>query len=544
MRCLPWISGGGGILLLYSLALASSFGLSFWLDGTDPLEAVLLTLLYCMVAFALLRPLARFVSRHGEPWKDGVFDKRLFLTVLGAIFLVYFFQFLINFPGCCTPDSSDSIKTALGLMELSNWTPIFYTLFVAPFVLFGQMVGDLTWGIALYSFVQMTLFALVLAYAVAWLARRGAPRILVVFAILFFVLDPVAARYSITMWKDIPFSLCMFLYLLCLTDIVLARGRIDAKMVIKLVVLSLGVGLFRNNGLYIVFLTLIVLTLAYRKVSLARFLPVALGVPMVILIVTGPIYAAAGVAPSPFRESIAIPLQQVGAVIYHDGDMTEEQRDFLSGFMSTENVKSDYTTTSSDGLKFGGHFNDEWMEENKVAFMKTWLDLGLQNPLLYFEAWLSSTEGYWNIDTSGWAVASSGYFGEPGTSILYEITGMESLNRDGDEDFQELRFTHFPTYALYNIATSVWMLFGCALLALRHRRALVVPLVPLFAMWLTMMMAAPEYCQYRYMFALHLAIPFMAALAFAAYNPLSDKDASSSARNRGGGLPHARDRRG
>lgn len=455
------------------------------------------------MAFSLLCPLVRFVSRHGGPWKDGVFDKRLFLMVFGAIFLVYFFQFLINFPGCCTPDSSDSIKTALGLMELSNWTPIFYTLFVAPFVLLGQAIGDLTWGIALYSFVQMTLFALVLAYAVAWLARRGASRILVVFAILFFVLDPVAARYSITMWKDIPFSLCMFLYLLCLTDIVLAKGRIDAKTTIKLVLLSLGV-------------------------------------MMMVVVVTGPIYAAAGIAPSPFRESIAIPLQQVGAVIYHNGDMTEEQRDFLSGFMSTENVKNDYTPTSSDGLKLGGHFNDEWMEENKVVFMKTWFDLGLQNPLLYFKAWLSSTEGYWNIDTSGWAVASSGYFGEPGTSVLYEVTGMESLNRDGNEDFQELRFTHFPTYALYNIAMSVWMLFGCALLALRHRRTLIVPLVPLLAMWLTMMVAAPEYCQYRYMFALHLAIPFMVALAFAACDPQSDEDASSSEWNRSGGLPCAR----
>lgn len=511
--------GGGRSLLLYSLALASSFGFSFWLDGTKPLEAVLLTAIYCLVAFVLLCPLVRFVSCHGSPWKDGIFDKRLFFTVFAVVFAVYFVQFLINFPGCCSPDSDTLIRMLDGSSSLSSWSPVLHSAFVAPFVWFGRFVGDMTWGVALHSLVQMFLFSLVLAYAVSWLARRGAPCLLVLFAIVFFVLDPVMARYSITMWRDVPFSLCVLLYVLCLADIVLMKGYINAKIAFKLVFLSLGVGLFRSNGVYVVFLTLFVLTVVYRKVSLRRLLPVLIGVPIAIFVIAGPVYAAMGASSSPFRESVGIPLQQVGAVVYYDGEMTDSQEEFIQDFMSTEDIKGDYDPTTADGLKYGGHFKDEWMEENKDAFMRTWFDLGVQNPLLYLRAWLASTEGYWNANTSNWVVASSGCLGNPGESVLYEMTGIDGLNRDSQEDFQELRLTHFPTYALYSIAVSFWLALGCALFAFRRQRELVIPLVPLLSIWLTMMVAAPTYCEFRYMFALHLAIPFMIALVFAAASP-------------------------
>lgn len=87
------------------------------------------------------------MSCHGSPWKDGIFDKRLFFAVFAVVFAVCFVQFLINFPGCCSPDSDTLIRVLDGSSSLSSWSPVLYSAFVALFVWFGRFVGDMTRGV-------------------------------------------------------------------------------------------------------------------------------------------------------------------------------------------------------------------------------------------------------------------------------------------------------------------------------------------------------------------------------------------------------------
>ncbi|MCL2514231.1 MAG: hypothetical protein FWF08_10035, partial [Oscillospiraceae bacterium] len=63
---------------------------------------------------------------------------------------------------------------------------------------------------------------------------------------------------------------------------------------------------------------------------------------------------------------------------------------------------------------------------------------------------------------------------------------------------------------IYSIAFSVWLVFFYALVMfLKKRCAFILPVTPLVALWGTMMIAAPTFCEFRYMFSFHLALPFL-----------------------------------
>ena len=135
--------------------------------------------------------------------------------------------------------------------------------------------------------------------------------------------------------------------------------------------------------------------------------------------------------------------------------------------------------------------------------------------MAYFKAWLAETDGYWNVDTHGWAIAQSGYFGEQGTNLLQEVTGSSLFAIDRSDDLEDLRQSHFFLYPLFNIACWVWfVLFLVLLRFIVHDVKGALPYVPLVVLWLTMLVAAPEHAQTRYMFAFHLLLPVLIASAF------------------------------
>ena len=80
--------------------------------------------------------------------------------------------------------------------------------------------------------------------------------------------------------------------------------------------------------------------------------------------------------------------------------------------------------------------------------------------------------------------------------------------------------TKFPLIQnLYSIAFMVWTTFFCAfVLALKKRAKYIIVLLPLIAIWGTMMIAAPTFCEFRYMFSFHLALPFVVLLMFVEEN--------------------------
>ena len=59
-----------------------------------------------------------------------------------------------------------------------------------------------------------------------------------------------------------------------------------------------------------------------------------------------------------FRESISIPLVQIGAVLAENGYISEEDKEVLGNLLPLEVWRDTYCFWFSDSIKFNGNFNN------------------------------------------------------------------------------------------------------------------------------------------------------------------------------------------
>jgi len=256
-----------------------------------------------------------------------------------------------------------------------------------------------------------------------------------------------------------------------------------------------------------------------------RLVPLFLGILVSISVVQGPVYNALGVKGSDFVESISIPLQQIVYSIKCGAELTDEQSEVLNQMMDVEAAVDVYNHYNVDYIKHHESFDNEYLNEHKTEVLAVWLELLPSNFANYVKAWLMQTRGYWNWPTTNWVILGEVYDG-PINSM-----GVEALNIFG-VDLREIVNNGFDFLRtlpvirnLYNISFTFWVtVFYAVVMAVSKRGKYVVPIIPLIALWGTMMIAAPVFCKFRYVFAFHLAWPFLLGTMFFAPNKLTKRN--------------------
>ena len=480
------------------------------------------------VLFIVLTPAVETLVRRSLQTPPAIPGKSFRPGAVWALASVFLFLcwipcLVVYYPGSISPDSLACIVRANGEAQLSNQQPVFYTLLMRPFLQFGLAIGrSLNFGCALFLAIQAAAMAVMLGYVPAWLLRRGCPRWAVLLCVAFFTLNPAFPMYSVTMWKDIPFTGLMTLYVLNLYDVVQSRGDWlrSRRNLIWFLALNLLIAFFRNNGFYVIAVTLVLLACLYWK-SWKRLVPGFLAVLILVPVVQGPIYRLCGIAPSPFAESVGIPLQQIGYTVAYGGKVTAEQRDFLNHILPYDEIKSAYIPYSSNGIKFHKDFNNGFLEKNKGAFLRVWAQMFSHNLGSYVKAYILETVGYWHVGTTGWVL----YYGTRG-GYGAEETGLRLSASYGGHDVQLMRDnirTSFPFFQnqmqplslLLNIAFLFWVtVFAALVLAFRKGGRYLLVFLPMLLLWGTLMIAAPTNCEFRYMFTFSAALPAFLAMPF------------------------------
>lgn len=513
--------GSIAIITLLSMSISASYVLVYWSEGQTSAECFwtfvgFSAILFCLFAivFAWLAshqspvPLAESTAKRTALNFASATNKKLWLACFLVLFASYFATLLLSFPGTFSTDSYASISILQGELPWSNAHPVFYTLLIGPFVALGNAVGNMTVGLFAFSLVQLTLMAAVCSYACAWLRKMGMPLLAVFAALAFFAFNPVIARYATTMWKDVPFAMTMLLAILQLFEIALTKGAAiqSPRACIKLALLTLLTCLLRNNGIYAMAAGVVVLIAVWRK-AWKWFMPMV-GAIVLAQLISGPFYTSLGIEPSPFRESVGIPIQQISAVVAEGGKMTEEQLEVFSQLVDPKAVAEVYVPYSSNFVKYHESFSDEWLNAHKKEFLQLYFEVGLKNPAIYTRAWIGATQGYWNMETHSWVVS------EAGRNLAYEATGLEILNGDSETNYDELRKSSFLS-PLFNMGFAAWVMIAlCAFRWIKGDRKLITAYIPLIALWGTMLIAAPFYCEFRYQFPIHLLLPVIFASAF------------------------------
>jgi hypothetical protein len=436
----------------------------------------------------------------------------LFLSWIPCLFVYY--------PGNISPDSLVCITQAAGRSGLSNWQPVFYILLIRPFLFFALSIGkSLNFGAALFLAFQAAAMAVMVGYLPCWLTRKGFPLWISAAAMAYFIFDPVFPMYAVTMWKDVPFGALMLLYVLNLFDIIKSRGEWlkNTRSFVWFLILNLLIAFLRNNGYYIIFVTLAVLAFLYRK-QWKRLVPSFLAILVIVPVIQGPVYRVCGVARSPFAESVGIPLQQIGRTVATQGKITEEQKKFLNRLLPLDEIKKDYLPTISDPIKFDPAFNDDFLNKNKFGFLKVWGGMMIPNFKSYAEAYVLQTFGFWHVGTTNW-VLHYGIADDPGmreNGLSMSNLGSLAGNRSSIQNAFDCLQKKIPLLSgIVNIGVLFWAaVFSACLLIIRKKAKFLAAYLPLLVLWGTLMAATPTYCEFRYMFAFALALPVVVILAF------------------------------
>ncbi len=456
------------------------------------------------------------VVEPASAWPCG----RVFVIVFAMFALSWGFWWALYFPGCASTDSNDILKMVLGIDATSNHFryegisshhPLLYTGLVAAVVLpVKALTGSVTAAVGAFSLVQMLLLAACVALAVAWLARRGAAKWLVVLVVLFFAVNPLVGRYAVTLWKDIPFAGALLLFSLACSDVARTRGAwlSSRRRWAALIVLACLVALLRSNGAIVVLACAVVLAVACRPRGVRIAARVA-GAVVAVLLVQGIGAKAAGVESAHFAETVSLPLQQLARTSVDGGELTEAQEGVLYSLLPAERIAELFNPVTPNPLKFAPDFNDDYLDAHKVEFIGAWLGALPANFGTYVRAWADETRGYWDPAQDSWLAVEPGYdIADADVNVSASLLPglLEEGFFAGEHPTEVLQRWAWP---LCNCACLGWFALAFLVGACVTRRAgLAGMALPGVLLWASMLVAAPISNEFRYLFALHVLLPF------------------------------------
>ena len=438
--------------------------------------------------------------------------KVVFGIHFGLLLVSELIALLTYFPGV---GMNDGLNILMSRMSSVNQFPVFYVMYVTMLGKLELLFGSMQYSIATYSAIQCIGCALMEAYILSWVWERDIPKAIKVCTSFLYIFHPIYAMYAIYMIKDTWFSIAITLLMIELYEMARGRELSKADKWVFLIGIAFGFSL-RSNGPYIIVTCLIVALFSFkhhRKIVIQGLLLIT------ILGIMGKAIISYYGYSHRFSETVGIPIQQIAATVVNDGDITNEQRDYIERLMTFDKIKQNYNPDSADPIKWSNDFDRQYLDDTKMYFVKTWIQLFFQNPRIYIKSYGDSTRGYWNPRT---------FLGAPLSYSIEEFADQERLvqfaKEKGIKDqpifgirtLNVLRNYYAKGEIFPTAGTCLWImivLFAISVFAKRNYKLLFFYL-PCILQWLTVMLSAPVSNSFRYVLCYIYAIPLFICLVF------------------------------
>ena len=446
-----------------------------------------------------------------------------YADILSFLFLLLCWLpvFLAVYPGFFVYDAQDEyIQVATRVFSTHH--PLVHVLLLGGMICgVHKLTDSYNLGIACYMVFQMVLAAGIFTFLFSYLRKKGVTRVLRLIGIVWLGLFPTVVMFTLCSAKDALFTLALLLLLVCLLEMGTEAAFFESKGWQSLFVVSgMGMMLLRNNGFY-AFLVMIPVLLFLQKKRRGRLLFLAVCAVAGCMLVNGGLKAALHADDSEYQELLTVPIQQLARTYKYAPEVfSEEDREVLYEILD-EAALSLYTPRLSDPVKY--RFSNEAFARDKGKYAKLWLRAGLKKPLIYLNAWWMTSYGFWYPDTVinvyggntvfTFTYKDTSYFGyeveqagvrESKSPWLDEVYGSLSL---------EVGKEKVPVVSwLFSPGAMFWLYaFLFAWLLSRGRYELLYPFLPIFLIWLTVLLG-PTYLP-RYVLFFWYALPLFLAVA-------------------------------
>ena len=380
-----------------------------------------------------------------------------------------------------------------------------------PFQKIGSIVVDDNFGIFLFTFTQYTLSCFIFANIIDFQNKLGTSDVIKLLTFLFFSLSPSWYLYAYTFMKDTSYYLMFIIFFI--NYIKFFYNESDKKSIITLLISSLFLILIRNNGIYVVSVSLLALCFLkpdYKKTSISFVI-----LFFIVQLILNTVIKINGIEPSNIRETLSIPVQQIARYTIYN-NLTEEEKEKISKvFMYDENdFALNYNPDISDPIK------ESLVIETKSdlkEFLSLWWSLLKKDPVTYIDATLNNTYGYFYPYKED-VKESIGYFRvvsnkkiNKGNFDFYMNRKYKSFRKGFEENFYHLRRSKYIKF-IYNTGTYFIVLviiLGYSLYIKRYDYLVIsIPLLLTYAFCIL----SPVNAYLRYMNPIIVCLPIMISL--------------------------------
>jgi MFS family permease len=269
--------------------------------------------------------------------------------------------------------SSDSISNwgEAQSWHFSDGHPLLYLLLI-------WLVTRVWNSPAMFMIFQILCFSLLVAWGLGELRKRGLPAWAAWVTVLLFAISPVNGALSITMWKDVPYSLSVFALSLLIFVISMDPQRWLGKRFSWLIlgIVAIFVGLLRFNGIIIAPLVFVLLALIYRSYwkTFARALALFI---FAVWFVNVPLSSLLNVRKvSLIYGSLA--LHHIGAHITSGSEIPEKDNELIEQVMPRKDWH--YNCYLVNTIMFSPSINTQYVMDHQADLFRASLRLFLKNP--------------------------------------------------------------------------------------------------------------------------------------------------------------------
>lgn len=461
---------------------------------------------------------------------------RIWLLFSLLCLFCYLPYYLMYYPTWFNNDAVWQMQQAFGMAAKSNHHPYFHTLIIKVFLAAGNFLfGNLTAAVAFYTFFQMAMVSAVFGFLLFLLYKKGTGVFWLLLAAGFYALLPVNAMFSICMGKDAWFTAAFLLFTWAVSACVREKDAAQAENAedpgsaenavfrgwwVFYILTGLSVCLLRSNGIFVFLGTsafLILSSLGRKRMAWRRRQPLFVSTAVVLtlyLFWQGPILSALHVEPPDTIEGLTMPTQHLLCAYKRGGSLTTEEIEMLERVVPLAEIDEYYNPylfdMTKNYIRQNGH--QEVIAENRGAYAKLWLSVGLKNPMLYLEGQIRQTAGYYALRIPHETYLYGDYF------MVENPFGIEAERKlfSYDDSLVMGKFLQgFQTLygRIWSLGANTWLLLlglACAL----YRRRGIAPYLPALCLLISLLLAAPVYNEFRYAYGVFAALPLLLSISF------------------------------
>ena len=508
-----------GMMIGYSYYTTESWNLLY--DGTL-IRSVLALLVFVALSLAFLAVIAlggwilsknpRILHReaHGK-LESLLFEKHSFLAPLIVLSLCTLPVVILFFPGTVAPDARGQLYSYFAPWEMNGHQPIGSTLVMGGFVELGRILFDSdSIGLFLFTGTQTILQLLVQAYIVHYQKRLQSPFIIRWMTLAYFGVLPLFQIWGFTVIKDSIYYIAFALLVLSMLDYFRQERR--GASAVFLTIAALMIVVFRKEGKYIVFVSLLLLFFVAKK-HWQDFCIAAVACVGALFLIEGVYMPMNGIKDGPVKEMLSLPLQQTGRYLWlHGEEITDEEREALEAVFVPELPQVGYVKETSDCVK--GFFEDYPDGQALKNYFKVWYRQGLKHPATYLQATLNQTYGYFypprgdirdEIGYFGFSFDTAMYMDRDNVSASFAIENGKG--REAFKQYMEGAYRLPLLGGLYRAGTHTFLLLGMAAYLLSRRQYKKTLLFIPSLMILLVAIASPLNASIRYMLPIMMVLP-------------------------------------